>query len=188
MNKYIIYTDGSCKGLRKSGGWSAIICNENNEIIKELFGGFSNTTNNRMEIYGVLEGLKYIESSSSIVILSDSQYVVDTINHNWIWKMLQNPEEYSNMDLWWKVAAQLHYHHDVTVKWIKGHADNELNNRADKLAQFVANTLNLPEDEYINNSKENREPLVSKSTTRWPDGFDFRQKNGDVLYALRQGE
>lgn len=188
MDNYIIYTDGSCKGIEhRKGGWSAIVCNEFNIIIKELYGGFKNTTNNRMEIYGVLEGLKFIKEPSNITIITDSQYVVNTINGNWIWKMLQKPEEYNNIDLWQQIADYLTFH-EITIEWTKGHADNEMNNRADKLAQFVANALNLPEDEYINNSKENRESLVPELTTRRSNGPDFRQKNGTVLYSLGQGE
>lgn len=184
MNNYIIYTDGSCKGVEeRHGGWSAIICNESGEIFKELYGGFTDTTSPRMEIRGVLEGLKAIKDPSIITIVSDSQYVVNTINDNWISRIIENPESFSNTDLWFEMVQLLQYH-KVTMIWTKGHADNEMNNRADKLAQFAAKALNLPKDEYINNSKENRKSLVPESETRWSDGSDSRQENGVVLYSL----
>ena len=188
MLNYTIYTDGSCKGIEnRRGGWAAIICDDSGNVLKELFGGFKNTTNNRMEIRGVLEGLKAIEEPSIITVVTDSQYVVNTINGNWIFKMMQEPEKYLNIDLWIQVVEQLS-RHNVTLTWTKGHADNELNNRADKLAQFVANALNLPEDEYTNNSKESWKPLVSEFATWRPNGFDSGQKDGTVLYSLGQGE
>lgn len=81
MSKYIIYTDGSLKGTTtKRGGYSAIICDESENIIQEIYGGFINTTSNRMELKGVLEGLKCIKEPSEITVISDSQYVVNTIN------------------------------------------------------------------------------------------------------------
>ena len=184
MNSYTIYTDGSCKGVdERHGGWSAIICNESGEIIKELYGGFTHTTSPRMEIRGVLEGLKAIKDPSIITVVSDSQYVVNTINDNWIGRIIENPESFSNTDLWFEMVQLLQYH-KVTMIWTKGHADNEMNNRADRLAQFVAKALNLPKDEYINNSKETREPLVSELKTRWSNGFNTGQENGVVLYSL----
>jgi len=190
MNRYIIYSDGSLKGnwaLRNEkplrGGYAAIICDEKDNIINEVYGGFLNTTSPRAEIYGVLAGLKAIEEPSEIIIKSDSQYVVGTVNDNWLSQILKNPDKFSNADLWIQVAELLDFH-KVTFVWIKGHADNEINNKADALAQFSAKLLNLPEDEYINNSKEVGEPLVSKFKTRRSNGFDSRQENGTVVYSL----
>ena len=142
-----------------------------------------NTTNNRMEIYGVLNGLDFIKESSNITIISDSQYVVNTINNNWIWTMMQNPDDYANIDLWWRIAAHLHYH-NITIKWVKGHADNVMNNLADKLAQFGSKLLNLPEDEYFNHSEENRKSLVPESKTRGSNGFNLGWENGALMYSL----
>lgn len=182
MNKYIIYSDGSCKG-NGNGGWSAIICDASEKIITELYGGFLHTTNNRMEIKGVLEGLKHIKEPSEITVVSDSQYVVDIISYGWLKGLLKNPENYANMDLWTEVSELLKFH-DVNMVWTKGHADNEMNNRADKLAQFIAKALNLPEDEYFNNREESRKSLVPESGTRRSDGFDSRQENGKIVYSL----
>lgn len=182
MNKYTIYSDGSCKG-NGSGGWASIICNESHEVITELYGGSLKTTNNRMEIKGVLEGLKYIKEPSEITVISDSQYVVNTIDEGWLSKILLSPDNYCNIDLWQEMAQLLNYH-NVTMIWTKGHASNEMNNRADKLAQFAAKLLNLPEDEYFNNSEENRKSLVPEFETRWSDGFNSRQENGEIVYSL----
>lgn len=184
MNKYVIYSDGSLKGTSvKRGGYSAIICDENENIIKELYGGFLNTTSNRMEIKGVIEGLTYIKESSEITIISDSQYVVNTINEGWLNMIITHPDRFANIDLWTEIARLLQYH-IVKFVWTKGHADNEMNNRADKLAQFAAKCLNLPEDEYINNGEENRKSLVPESETRWSDGFNTRQENGEIVYSF----
>lgn len=184
MNNYFIYSDGSCKGTEiKKGGWSAIICDENNHIIYELYGGLQNTTNQRMEIMEVLEGLKSIKEPSNITVVSDSQYVIDTVNNNWLIKIINNPDTFSNVDLWIEMAQLLNYH-NVKMVWTKGHANNNMNNRADKLAQFVAKALNLPEDEYINYRQKNRESLVPEFKTWRSDGFDSGQENGEILYSL----
>ena len=152
MNNYIIYSDGSLKGNWKTkdtiplrGGYSAIICDKEENILKEVYGGFINTTSPRAEIYGVLEGLKAIKEPSNIIVKSDSQYVVGTINDNWISRILDSPDEFSNVDLWIQVAELLDFH-NVTFEWVKGHANSELNNKADALAQFAAKCLNLPTD------------------------------------------
>lgn len=191
MNNYIIYTDGSLKGNYSTkdikplkGGWSAIICDKNNNILKEIYGGFLDTTSPRMEIRGVLEGLKSIIEPSNIKIISDSQYVVSTIKDGWLIKILQDKQNYSNLDLWKEVYKLLNYH-NVEMIWTKGHADNELNNRADKLAQFAAKLLNLPRDEYINNSKESGESLVSQFKARGSNGLNSGFENGENLYSLR---
>lgn len=184
MNRYIIYTDGSLKGTTtKRGGYSAIICDESENIIREIYGGFINTTSNRMEIKGVLEGLRYIEVPSEITVISDSQYVVNTINEGWINTIISHPDRFANVDLWTGLAQLLQYH-TITFVWTKGHSNNEMNNYADKLAQFAAKCLNLPEDEYFNNSKESRKPLVPESETRWSDGFNTRQENGEIVYSF----
>ena len=183
MNNYIIYTDGSYKSSTDTGGWAAIICDASDNIEKELYGGFSHTSSPRMEIYGVLEGLNFIKDPSEITIISDSQYVVNTINQGWLESIINNPAEYSHVDLWNKIAELLNKH-NVKIIWTKGHANNEMNNRADKLAQFVARTLNLPKDEYFDNSEESRKSLVPEFETRWSNGFNTRQENGKIVYSL----
>lgn len=187
MNKYYCWTDGSLKGkVGKSshGGWASIICDENGKIIKELYSGHRNTTNNREEIRGVLETLKYFKEPTELIITSDSQYVVNTINDGWVRKWFDNKDyTKSNLDLWFELLDYLDFH-KVTMVWTKGHATNELNNRVDELCQFAANCLNLPEDEYTNNSKESGEPLVPKSETQRSDGINTGSEDRKITYSL----
>ena len=184
MNEYIIYSDGSCKGVTiRHGGWAAIICDSQNNLVKKIYGSLRNTTSQRMELYAAIEGLKAITEPSTIKVISDSQYVVSTINNNWLTKILENPEEFSNIDLWKQMALLLDYH-NITFEWTKGHANNVMNNLADKLAQFAAIVLNAPDDEYTNHSKESGKSLVSKSETWGSNGSNIGSKNGEVLYSL----
>jgi len=184
MNKYIVYSDGSCKGTTvKHGGWAAIICDNQEQIVNEIYGSLNNTTSQRMELRAAIEGLKAIKEPSEIKIISDSQYLVSTINDNWLPRILEGSGNFANIDLWEKMARLLEYH-NVSLRWTKGHADNKMNNRADKLAQFAATVLNAPDDEYINNGKESREPLVSELEAWRSDGSYTGQKNGEVLYSL----
>lgn len=87
MHKYIAYTDGSFQQSlhngKGAGGYASIICDENNNIIKEIYSGFTDTTNNRMEIYAVIATLQYFKEPVEITIVSDSMYVVNTINQGW---------------------------------------------------------------------------------------------------------
>lgn len=154
MKKYKCYTDGSYQDSIKAGGYAAIICDEKGNIIKELYQGFKNTSNNRMEAKAVLEILKYIKEPSDITIVSDSMYVVNTINQGWVRKWF-NEQDYtkSNLDIWFELLDYLDYH-KVTMEWTKGHANNEMNERADELCVFAARCLNLPEDEFSNKSKK----------------------------------
>ena len=123
-----IYTDGSCKGNPGPGGWAAIIFS-NGQIIKELSGGDTNTTNNKMEITAVIQGLKAIPSSSKIDIFSDSSYVINSMTRNW--------KRNVNKDLW----SQLDFEaarHQLTWYWVKGHSGDPGNELADKLAYAAA--------------------------------------------------
>ena len=83
MKRYKCYTDGSYQESIKAGGYSSIIYDENGNLVKELYQGFKNTTNNRMEARAVLETLKYFKEPTDITIISDSMYVVNTINQGW---------------------------------------------------------------------------------------------------------
>lgn len=184
MNKYICYTDGSYQANRNTGGWSSIICSEDGHIIDELFQGYKNTTNNRMELKGVLETLKYFKEPSNIIIYSDSMYVVNSIKNGWIRKwFLNNDFEKQNLDICFEILNYLDFH-NVEMIWVKGHSDNVLNNRADKLAQFAAQCLNLPKDEYYNISEEDRKSLVSKFRTREPLPSETGSKIGKITYSL----
>ena len=150
MKKYKAYTDGSFQSSINAGGYASIIYDESGNIVKELYQGFKNTTNNRMEVWAVLATLQYFKEPTDITIVSDSMYVVNTIKEGWIKKWFED-KDYSkkNLDLWFKILDYLDFH-KVTVEWTKGHADNKENNQVDELCVFAARCLNLPEDELSN--------------------------------------
>lgn len=138
MKKVIIYTDGACSGNPGPGGWGTILmCNG---IKKEISGGNKDTTNNIMEVTAVIEGLKLLKYPCEVEIYSDSAYVVNAFNQNWIkgwkkngWKN-SSKEEVKNKELWQELD-ELVNSHQVTFIKVKGHSDNEYNNRCDELAR-----------------------------------------------------
>lgn len=154
MKKYKAYTDGSYQDSIKAGGYASIIFDERGNKIKELYQGFLNTSNNRMEALAVLETLKWFKEPVEIIIVSDSMYVVNTIKEGWVKKWYKE-KDYSkkNLDIWFQILDYLDYH-KITMEWTKGHANDEINNQVDKLAVFAAQCLNLPKDEFSNKSKE----------------------------------
>ena len=132
-----IYTDGACSGNPGRGGWAAILLYGEHE--KEISGYDPDTTNNRMELTAAIEGLKALKYPCSVELYSDSSYLVDAFNNGWItgWKLngwrKSNKEEVKNKDLW-EQLDELAKTHDITWIKVKGHSDNEYNNRCDKLA------------------------------------------------------
>ena len=137
ISEVTIYTDGACSGNPGPGGWTAILIAGNYK--KELSGGEAQTTNNRMELSGVINGLRALKRPCTVTIFSDSAYVVNAFNQNWLSKWMTNgwknsaKAEVANADLW-KELAVLTATHKVTFSKVKGHADDELNNRCDELA------------------------------------------------------
>lgn len=131
-----IYTDGACSGNPGPGGWGAILIYNDTE--KELSGGEVLTTNNRMELTAALEALKALKRPCSVDLYTDSQYVRQGITQwmiNWKrrgWKTADN-KPVKNEDLW-RALDEMAQRHDVDWHWVKGHADNPLNIRADELA------------------------------------------------------
>ena len=132
-----IYTDGACSGNPGPGGWAAIL--SYGGVEKELSGGERETTNNRMELLAVISALRALKESCNVKIYSDSQYVCDAINKGWArswkakgWKRSGN-EDAKNPDLWETMLSLLEIHETKFI-WVRGHADNEYNNRCDKLA------------------------------------------------------
>ena len=131
-----LYTDGACKGNPGAGGWGALLRYGRHE--KELFGGEAQTTNNRMELTAVIEGLKALNRRSRIEIHTDSQYVKNGME-NWIhgwkkngWKTAAK-QPVKNEDLW-RELDRLCGEHDIVWRWVKGHAGHIDNERADALA------------------------------------------------------
>ena len=131
-----IYTDGACKGNPGPGGWGAFLKSGDHE--KDIFGGESQTTNNRMELMAVIEALKTLNNRSRIRLFIDSQYVKNGINI-WIsnWKKngwrTSNKKAVKNVDLWMQLD-ELVPNHEIEWIWVKGHARNFGNERADALA------------------------------------------------------
>ncbi len=151
MDKYIVWTDGSYKSSIDAGGYSSIITIDE-KIITKLYQGFKSTTNNRMELMGVLETLKYFNTPTNLHIYSDSQYVVSSINNNHVYKWFENNDlTKKNLDLWFEIVNLLEIH-NVTFEWVKGHNKNKWNELADLYAQHAAECINLPIDKgYKNN-------------------------------------
>ena len=133
----VIYTDGACSGNPGPGGWGALLTFDGRE--RELSGGARETTNNRMELTAAIEALKALKRPCRVTLWTDSAYVKDGITkwiHNWKakgWKTA-NKKPVKNADLWQALEAAM-ARHDVTWKWVKGHAGNPGNERADKLAR-----------------------------------------------------
>ncbi len=132
-----IYTDGACSGNPGPGGWAAIL--KYGEFRKELSGGDSATTNNRMEITGAIEGLSALKEPCRVKLYSDSQYLVRAINEGWAerWRsrgwMRTKTDPALNSDLWEKLLALLEKH-DVEFIWVRGHNGHPENERCDRLA------------------------------------------------------
>ncbi len=157
LRHIIIHTDGSCLGNPGPGGYGAIL--EYRGQDKELSGGFRRTTNNRMEILAVIVGLEALTGRCSVTVYSDSRYVVDSIEKGWArkWKangwMRNKRERAVNPDLWERLLTALE-RHEVEFRWVRGHAGNTGNIRADKLAVAAANGSSLPQDEGFENPRK----------------------------------
>ena len=144
MEKVTIYTDGACSGNPGPGGWGAILMYNGNK--KELSGGCKDTTNNIMEITAVIEALKALKFPCEVDLYSDSAYVVNSFNQGWIYNWLKKSwktasgEPVKNKELW-EELYRLTKTHKVTFHKVKGHADNEFNNRCDELARNAIDSV-----------------------------------------------
>lgn len=144
MEEVIIYTDGACSGNPGPGGWGSILMMGENK--KEISGGKKDTTNNVMELTAVIEALKLLKRPCKVDLYSDSAYVVNAFLQNWILGWIKNgwknssKEEVKNKELWQELFS-LTKIHDVTFHKVKGHADNEYNNRCDELARNAIKSL-----------------------------------------------
>ncbi len=141
-----LFTDGASRGNPGPGGYGVVL--KSGSHYKELSGGFSLTTNNRMELLAVITGLEAIKKSrASIIVYSDSSYVVKAVNEGWLkkWQM-KNFSKIKNPDLW-KRFLEIYSKHNVKFVWIKGHAGHPENERCDALAVEASFKTDLPADE-----------------------------------------
>ena len=146
MEKVVIYTDGACSGNPGPGGWGTILMYGDKK--KEISGGKKDTTNNIMELTAVIEGLKLLKYPCEVEVYSDSAYVVNAFLQKWIdnwiknnWKT-SNKEPVKNQELW-KELYELTKTHKVKFIKVKGHSDNEFNNRCDELARNAITNITI---------------------------------------------
>lgn len=144
MKKVLIYTDGACSGNPGPGGWGAILMY--GDVKKEISGALKDTTNNIMEITAVLEALKLLKEECEVEVYSDSAYVVNAFNQGWLDNWQKNnwrtagKDPVKNKELW-EELYNLTQKHKVTFIKVKGHSDNEWNNRCDFLATSAIKNL-----------------------------------------------
>ena len=149
-----LYTDGACSGNPGKGGYAGILIY--GDIQREYSGGELQTTNNRMEVRSVIEGLKRLKYPCTVNIYSDSAYTVNAFTNGWIYGWKKNGWKKAdgkavlNVDLWEELYS-LTQTHEVTFHKVAGHADNELNNRCDELARNAITEFrkSLPEDYFL---------------------------------------
>ena len=145
MEEVIIYTDGACSGNPGPGGWGSILMYKDKK--KEISGGKKDTTNNVMELTAVIEALKLLKYPCKVKLYSDSAYVVNAFLQNWVagwqrnnWKT-SGKSDVKNKELWQELLELINIH-DVTFIKVKGHSDNEFNNRCDELARKAIKKIN----------------------------------------------
>ena len=143
MKEVFIYTDGACKGNPGPGGWGAILVYGNTE--KELCGGESETTNNKMELMGAICAFEALKEPCKVHFCSDSKYVIDGLSKGWAqgwkkngWKKADKKPAL-NPELWDRLLSAISPH-SITYDWVKGHAGHPYNERCDKLASDKANS------------------------------------------------
>lgn len=144
MEEITIYTDGACSGNPGPGGWGAILVYK--DIKKEISGGKKDTTNNVMELTAVIEALKLVKFPCKIRVYSDSAYVVNGFLQGWIYNWIKKNWRTSdgspvkNKELW-EILYNFTKTHEIEFIKVKGHSDNEFNNRCDELARNAILTL-----------------------------------------------
>lgn len=144
MQKVIIYTDGACSGNPGPGGWGAILMAGDNQ--KEISGGKKDTTNNVMELTAALEALKLLKFPCEVDLYSDSAYLVNGFDKGWIYNwnknnwQTANKEPVKNKEIWEAIYKMTKVHKIKFIK-VKGHSDNEFNNRCDEMARNAIKKL-----------------------------------------------
>ncbi len=154
MKNIEIYTDGACSGNPGVGGYGIVFLYKKNR--KEFSKAYKMTTNNRMETMAVIKALKILKEPCNVTLYTDSSYIVNAINKGWVYNWQKNGWKNSskkptpNVDLWQELLPLLNIH-NVNFVWVKGHADNEENNRCDFLAREAIKTQNLLDDKNYKN-------------------------------------
>lgn len=149
MKKVVVYTDGGARGNPGPGGFGAVVTFGRHR--KELKGAFDHTTNNRMEIMAAISALEVLKEPCAVVVHSDSKYLVDAMTKRWLegWKKRgwrkADKKPVLNQDLWERLDAA-RAPHEVTWKWVKGHAGNALNERCDELVHEAIDAGHLEPD------------------------------------------
>ena len=149
MKRVIIHTDGGCKGNPGPGGYGAVLVSGRHRM--ELSGGYRRTTNNRMELRAAIAALEALKEPCEIELHSDSKYLVDAISKNWVegwkkrgWKTAAK-QPVKNQDLWQSLTTAM-APHKIDLRWVKGHAGHQENERCDELANLAVLQKNLQED------------------------------------------
>ena len=183
-----IYTDGACSGNPGVGGWGVVILM--GDFFKEFSGAEPKTTNNRMELVATIMGLKALKEACNVNLYSDSAYVVNAFSQGWLdswqknnWRNSSN-DEVKNKDLW-EELFNLTKTHSVTFIKVKGHADNEFNNRCDTLATTAIKDY-IKEHPEVMVKPEEEKPSSKKTTNVTQEQFnslidDKITKNGEDL-------
>lgn len=187
-----IYTDGSCLKNPGPGGWAFVSIQDGKE--NKMSGGATDTTNNRMELMAVINALSSLQEPCSIVLHSDSQYVVKAFTEGWLrnwkangWKTTTG--EVKNKDLW-KLLMILVSKHDITWKWVKGHAGNRYNELCDQMAVAAAKHYQQNGDTPLNIPKEEADPSPSEGGPANEEGHPSKddQAEQEVVEALSKAD
>jgi ribonuclease HI len=149
MKTVEIYTDGACSGNPGPGGYGVILKSGSHQ--REISAGFRKTTNNRMELRAVIEGLRLLKEPCQVIVYSDSKYLVDAVQKGWARRWQKNNwyrnvrEKALNTDLWITLLEMLE-NHQVKFHWVRGHDGHPENERCDQLAVQATNGENLQND------------------------------------------
>ena len=149
MPEIHIYTDGSALGNPGPGGYGIIIEWVGKGYIKEFSRGFKYTTNNRMELWAVIDALEKLKKKPmDVLVISDSKYVIEAVDNKWVfgWQK-KNFKGKKNPDLW-KRFLKIYPQHNVQFQWVKGHNDHPKNERCDQLAVSAAKEMAIEQDTY----------------------------------------
>jgi ribonuclease HI len=146
VDSITIYTDGAARGNPGPGGYGAVLIS--GEHRKEISGGFSLTTNNRMELLAVIVALEALKRENcNVTVYSDSKYVVDAVEKKWVYGWVKKSfKDKKNEDLWHRFLS-IHSKHNVKFVWVPGHSNIKENERCDQLAVSASMKPNLPDDQ-----------------------------------------